>query len=82
MEDGFDIPVTWKGKEYLFPAQLQSFGYTHRIVVDVNGVEVQLEPDEERNYRAIVADPDQPGASGLDAGLIGAIVEVIESVVK
>lgn len=82
MDDGFEIPVIWKGKEYLFPAQMQSFGYTHRIVVDVNGIEVQLEPDEERNYRALVVDPEQPGASKLDDGLIGAIVEVVESVVK
>lgn len=82
MEDGFEIPVIWKGKEYLFPAQLQTFGYTHRIIVDVNGIEVQLEPDEERNYRALVFDPEQSGASTIDAGLIGAIVEVVESVVK
>lgn len=82
MDDGFEIPVNYKGKELSFPAQLQAFGYTHRILVNVNGVDVQLEPDEERNYRAIVVDPEQPGAGKLEAGLIAMIVEVVESIVK
>lgn len=80
--DEFEIPVIWKGKEWSFPAQLQQFGFSHRIVVDVNGVQVQLEPDEERNYRAIVVDPDNPAAKQLDPALVGAIVEVVESLVK
>jgi hypothetical protein len=82
MDDGFEIPVTWKGKDLSFPAQLQQFGFSHRIVVDIDGVELRLEPDEERNYRAVVVDPDQAKALKLDPGLIGAIVEVVESIVK
>ncbi|MGN6421505.1 MAG: hypothetical protein ACTHMC_28580 [Pseudobacter sp.] len=82
MDDGFEIPVSYKGKDLSFPAQLLAFGYTHRILVNVNGVDMQLEPDEERNYRAIVVDPEQAGAEKLEAGLIAAIVEVVESIVK
>ena len=81
-EDGFEIPVTYKGKDWSFPARLQSFGYVHKILVDVNGVEIQLEPDEERNYRAVIVDPEHPGASKVDTGLIAAIVEVVEALVK
>ncbi|WP_127125055.1 hypothetical protein [Pseudoflavitalea rhizosphaerae] len=77
-----EIPVTWKGKELSFPARLQQTGYTHRILVDVDGVEIVLEPDEEKNYRAMLVDPDHPDAKRLDAGLIAAIVEVVESVVR
>jgi hypothetical protein len=54
MEDTFDIPVTYKGKELLFKSQLLILGYTHKISVDVNGTEVLYEPDEERNYRAVI----------------------------
>ena len=82
MDDGFEIPVSYKGKDYSFPAQLQAFGYTHRILVNIDGVELRLEPDEERNYRALVVDPEQAGAEKLEAGLIAAIVEVVESIVK
>lgn len=82
MDDGFEIPVSYKGKDLSFPAQLQAFGYTHRILVHVNGVDIQLEPDEERNYRAMIVDAEQAGAEKLDAGLVAAIVEVVESIVK
>ena len=49
MEDTFDIPVTYNGKELLFKSRLLILGYTHKISVDVNGTEVLYEPDEERN---------------------------------
>jgi hypothetical protein len=42
MDEGFGIPVTYKGKELLFPANLVSFGWTHRIEVHVNGTKVLL----------------------------------------
>jgi hypothetical protein len=38
MDEGFALPVNYKGKELLFPAQLVSFGWTHRIQVDVYGM--------------------------------------------
>lgn len=54
MYDPFELPVSYKGEELLFPAELKQIGYTHAIVVDVYGQEVLFEPDEERNYRAVV----------------------------
>ncbi len=57
MEEGFELPVTFKGKELLFPAQLVSFGWTHRMQVAVSGTTVYFERDEERERRA-VADPE------------------------
>ncbi len=54
MNEPFELPVTYKGEELHFPTRLQQLGYTHRIVVDVNGQQVFFEPDEERNYKAII----------------------------
>ena len=62
MQESFELPVIYNGKELLYPAQLQQLGYTHRIVVDVDGIEVSFEPDEERNYRGIV-DPESPAGN-------------------
>ena len=82
MEDTFDIPVTYKGKELLFKSKLLILGYTHKISVDVNGTEVVYEPDEERNYRALI-DPEQmEGMKRIDKELLKAIAEAIESIVK
>ena len=43
----FELPVTWKGEGKLFSATLQVTGYTHRLVVDINGQCIIFEPDEE-----------------------------------
>jgi hypothetical protein len=80
MDESFDLPVNYNGNELLFPSRLQQTGYTHRIVVDVYGQEVFFEPDEERNYRAIV-DPETLNKD-LSAGLLKAIAEGIEAVLR
>jgi len=76
----FDLPVLYNGAEILFPAYLQQTGYTHRIVVEVHGTDVFFEPDEERNYRAIV-DPEKSSKT-MDAALLKAVAESIEAIVK
>lgn len=76
----FDLPVLYNGTELLFPAHLQQTGFSHRILVEINGTEVSFEPDEERNYRAVV-DPEKLNKTP-DAGLLKAVAESIEAIVK
>jgi hypothetical protein len=80
MEDSFDLPVVYKGEEVLFPARLLQTGYTHRFEVDVYGTPVYFEPDEERNYRALV-DTDGEGKE-VPLELFKAIAAGIEVVLK
>ena len=54
MDEPFDLPVTYKGEELLFPFELLMLGYTHKFQVEVNGQTILFEPDEERNDRAVV----------------------------
>ena len=54
MEESFKLPVTYKNKELEFEAKLLAFGYVHKFHIDIDGVEVLFEPDEESNYRAIL----------------------------
>ena len=82
MEDTFDIPVTYKEKELLFKSQLLILGYTHKISVDVNGTEVLFEPDEERNYRAVIGPEKMEGMKTIDKELLKAIAGAIETIVK
>ncbi len=81
MYEPFEIPVIYKGKELSFPAKLLKLGYTHKIHVDVNGQDILFEPDEERNYRAIV-DPEKLGSNQIDFELLKAISQAIEAIVK
>lgn len=54
MNEPFELPVTYKGKDLLLSAQLLNYGYTHKFKVTLDEQEVLFEPDEERVYRAIV----------------------------
>ena len=54
MEEEFVFTVFYNNQEVELKATLQLFGYTHKIAVMVNDIPVLFEPDEERNYRAIL----------------------------
>ena len=82
MEDTFDIPVTYRGKDLTFPSKLLEFGYTYKIAVDVNGTEVLYEPDEERKYRAIIDLEKMEGMKTIDKELLKNIAGAIETIVK
>jgi hypothetical protein len=82
MDEGFEIPVTYKGKELLFPASLVSFGWTHRIEVDVSGTKVSYERDENREWRALISPEELEGHRNVDVQLLIAIGESIEEILK
>ncbi len=56
-------------------------GYTHKFQVEVNDQTVLFEPDEERNYRAVIA-LEQVESSKMDVGLLKAVAEALEAVEK
>ena len=70
MLDLFEIPVEYNGKELLFPAELLPMGFTHKIKVTVDGTEILFEPDEERNYRAMITDLEKFNQSNIDKLLL------------
>ena len=82
MPDDFDIPVTYKGKEHSFPASLVSTGYSYKIQVDVFGKTISYEPDEERNFRALINNADLDQQDRIDKSLIKEIGETLEAIFK
>ena len=82
MEDSFIIDVDFKGREYSFEARLATVGYNHKFYIVINGVEVTFEPDEERNYRAILNTSDQNSIKSVDIELIKAVGEKIQSILQ
>jgi hypothetical protein len=78
MNDPFNLPVSYKGTEMDFPAQLLQLGYLHKFQIDINGQIVLFEPDEERNYRALVA-PEDLDKMKVDRELLLAIAETLSS---
>ena len=78
MADTFTITVPYKGEDRELTGELRVFGYSHRIVILVNEVELIFEPDEERNYRAMIYEPDL-SKSKIDPQFVKAIAEELEN---
>lgn len=81
-EESLEIPVTYQGEELLFQGELLMMGYTHKVQVEVEEQLIMFEPDEERNYRAILTEEQLQKNKKLDVALLQAIAQVLESMVK
>jgi hypothetical protein len=84
MDDDFDITVTFGGREWHFPARLLNYGYSYKIEVDIEDDKVLFEPDEERNWRALISFDDAlaNGNKKMNVELLKAIAAVISELIK
>ena len=78
MDESFTITVSLHDHEYSFDARIVTIGYSHKVTVVINGIEVFYEPDEERHYRAILQNPQQSSIKDKDIELIKAVGDNIE----
>ncbi len=81
MSETFILPVLYKNKEIQFNAELRTAGYIHKIAIEIDGTEVLFEPDEERNYRAIIHH-EHVRSMEKNRELIKVIVETLEETFK
>jgi hypothetical protein len=77
MDNEFTIEVAIRNEQLSFVARLDTIGFIHKIHIMVNGTEVVFEPDEERNYRAIVNAHSANHLSQKDKETIQAIGEAL-----
>lgn len=77
MTEPIFITVPYKNAENQFEIELQVTGYTHRIKVIINEVTVFFEPDEERQYRAVLPTEYLEVGKSLDPVLLQAIAEAL-----
>ena len=82
MEEQFQLPVTFNNKELTFPARLLNYGYSYKLEVDIDGIKVLFERDEERNWRALISYEDIMANKKLSVDLLKAIVSSIEELFK
>ena len=81
MAEIFILRVQYKNEQRNFEAELQVYGYTHKVVVVVEGTEIIYEPDEESNYRALI--PESQKEQKLpDPELLKIIAHQLEKVLK
>jgi hypothetical protein len=82
MDEYFELPVSFKGGELLFPARLLQMGYVNKIEVDVNGVRVHYELDDENRWRALVQLSEVEKNKPINIELLQAIAESIEQILS
>ena len=82
MKDAFDLPVQYKGETLSFTSRLMQLGYTHKFLVEVEGQPVYFEPDEDRNYRAIIETADVNSNKALNLELLKAVAHALEAITK
>ncbi|QJD96420.1 hypothetical protein HH214_11340 [Mucilaginibacter robiniae] len=80
MDDVFLLTVPYRNEDLEFESRLILSGYIYRIEVNVNGIPVLFEPDEERNYRALIS-PEQVESKGsqLKRDLLQAVAQALEA---
>ena len=76
MAEHFTLEIIYQGRTHIVESELRQLGFTHKIYMKVNEMEVIFEPDEERNYRVILEKPGD--VDRIDKGLVGAIKEELE----
>ena len=80
MAELFTLTVSYLNNEKEYNAELQVYGYSYKIAITINDAVVFFEPDEERNFRAVFAEPDTK--MDIDKGLLQAIAMQLEEAFK
>ncbi|TMI63645.1 MAG: hypothetical protein E6H07_12795 [Bacteroidetes bacterium] len=82
MENDFLLPVTFQGKEREFPVRFLNYGYSSKLEVEIDGTKILFEPDEERNWRALISYEDLVANKNISRELLEAVAGVIEEITK
>ena len=81
-DNQFELQVEYNGQKLMLKASLLVTGYTHKFNVDVNGQSIIFEPDEERNYRAVIPYDELDNNKNINKELLKAIAISIEEILK
>jgi len=82
MDDDFDLSISYKGEELVFPARFLRLGYSYQIEVYINGVAIYFERDEQREWRMITSLEEMNTNSKWDIDLIRTIAATIDNILK
>lgn len=78
----FVLPVLFDGKELAFRGKLLDYGYSSKILMDIEGTKVLFEPDEVRNWRAVISYEDLQTNKKLDTKLLKLISRALDEIRK
>ena len=79
MDNAFEIPLTYKGKELNLPARLLVQGYVYKIEVVIDETKVLYEKDDEGQWRALIEGDDVPHHKSPDLALLQDIATTLDA---
>ena len=79
MDEPFELPITYLGRQLMLKSQLIRSDYVYKFKVGVNGIDIIFEPDEERHYRAMVDSTIADKMRQSDIELLKVISEALQS---
>lgn len=82
MDNSFELPVCYNGKDYLFKGSLITYGYSYKIAMDVFDTLINFEPDEEGSYRAIINADEIKEHPAITKTLLQAIAETLHEALQ
>lgn len=80
--DEFELALKHKGKELLLPVRLMNYGTSYKLEVEIEGTNVLFEPDEERNWRALISYEDVLANKHMDKVLLELIANELSAILK
>ena len=78
MDNSFELPVFYNGKELSFSGSLITYGYSYKIAMDVFDTPINFEPDEEGSYRALINPDEIKDNPTITKALLQAIAETLQ----
>lgn len=73
------LRIHYRGQERNYPVRKEVSAYSLRYIVEVEGVEVIFEQDEEGRYRALLPRGVSPQQLALSKELLGSVCDALET---
>jgi hypothetical protein len=80
--DEFELALNHKEMHLLLPVRLLNYGTAYKLEVEIDGTKVLFEPDEERNWRALISNEDAQANKRLDTALLELIAKQLDATLK
>ena len=78
----FELALNYNGKDLLLPVKLINYATSYKLELEIGGTKVLFEPDEERNWRAVISYEDVQANKSVDKGLLEMIAKELDTILK
>ena len=82
MDDPIELTINYKNKELVFPVRLLNYGNSYKLELTIDKTVVLFEPDEERNWRALISYEEVQQNKSLDKDLLELIALAIDKALQ